>query len=451
MCEGLNVCRQDGLWESVAGSSAPPSVERLNLAKFPPSLMASPASLTILVVPDPVWTKSPKDAKDGVEWATCDFHPDHEKRLLQCKALESLVYAGNPETIPDMRQNYKPLLIHEKILMWSWLEQNAKCTVEFESFLSFRKRLMAFDKNRGYFKKYSCVWGGVDLMVDPKFANISGLRTRNEVQKYMDNLQLLQNVVPIWPPPLEIQKASRKLWVIQHLDEIAHSVTQTPRPITLPLLCGWPQQATGKVVIKREGSDCGHHVKLEPSNQPLESNDDGFLWFSQTRIDTLLVIGEWRVITANMCVLYIVNTVPVEGNTEKLDVSQHLYGLSLAEMSEKMNGHYLPDDIIDPPGGTLPARKAANTELESFSTDTLHKLIELEEAQLNGGESSLRLSARLDIGVMRDERGRMAYFVNEVERGISTALYSHTRLQNALCYADTYFLAFKQWMERRSK
>jgi hypothetical protein len=65
----------------------------------------------------------------------------------------------------------------------------------------------------------------------------------------------------------------------------------------------------------------------------------------------------------------------------------------------------------------------ADTEFLSFAEQNLSQLIKIEEARLKT-PSSLRVFARLDIGIWRDASGVLSYFVNEVERGPSTFLWS---------------------------
>jgi len=54
-------------------------------------------------------------------------------------------------------------------------------------------------------------------------------------------------------------------------------------------------------------------------------------------------------------------------------------------------------------------------ELAQFVKDQVVKIIEMEEARLKC-QSSLRVFARMDVGLMADEEGRPHYFVNEVTR-----------------------------------
>jgi hypothetical protein len=66
---------------------------------------------------------------------------------------------------------------------------------------------------------------------------------------------------------------------------------------------------------------------------------------------------------------------------------------------------------------------AADAEFLNFARQNLSLLIESEERRLTT-PSSLRVFARLDIGIWRNPGGSLNYFVNEVERGPSTSLWS---------------------------
>ena len=65
------------------------------------------------------------------------------------------------------------LLLTHQILMWSWLHRH-QCTVEFMSFNKFWKKLQSNENHHCHFSKYSAVWGGVDLVVDPRYVMWDG-------------------------------------------------------------------------------------------------------------------------------------------------------------------------------------------------------------------------------------------------------------------------------------
>jgi hypothetical protein len=108
------------------------------------------------------------------------------------------------------------------------------------------------------------------------------------------------------------------------------------------------------------------------------------------------------------------------------------------------------DDIMDPVGGTVAERHLADRELKSFVITTLRNLIAIEEGILQG-TSSLRLMARVDLGVLRGSDGRLGYFVNEVERGIMIALFSQGNPRWTLRLADEFSGLFSQWIDDTSR
>lgn len=149
----------------------------------------------------------------------------------------------------------------------------------------------------------------------------------------MQCLHLLHKNVLVWPPPHECQQAAHKLLIIHYLDEIASSIIHSPRPITTLWRPGDQLSLLG-VVLKREGSDCGRHIYPNPTCAPQTPQGDEahFAWFTQTRIETLRSVGEWRVVITDMQVICVVNTMPLDMRLSETYYSQCLYGLSLEEM-----------------------------------------------------------------------------------------------------------------------
>lgn len=64
-------------------------------------------------------------------------------------------------------------------------------------------------------------------------------------------------------------------------------------------------------------------------------------------------------------------------------------------------------------------KKIAKEKLDAFIKDFLARLIILD-----GENSSLRVFCRVDMSIYVDEGGRVSFFVNEVERGAITALWT---------------------------
>lgn len=65
--------------------------------------------------------------------------------------------------------------------------------------------------------------------------------------------------------------------------------------------------------------------------------------------------------------------------------------------------------------------KRANSEREGFVRGFLRHLMDLD-----GPNSSLRVFCRVDIGIFVDRAQEASYFVNEVERGITTSLWANS-------------------------
>ena len=74
-------------------------------------------------------------------------------------------------------------------------------------------------------------------------------------------------------------------------------------------------------------------------------------------------------------------------------------------------------------------KAAAANAFKTFCTQTLNGLIDLEESR-TGQPSDLRIFCRMDVSVIRHQSGRFRYFVSEVERSQTVALY------RGLAYSD---------------
>jgi hypothetical protein len=90
---------------------------------------------------------------------------------------------------------------------------------------------------------------------------------------------------------------------------------------------------------------------------------------------------------------------------------------------------------------------AANAEFVTFAETNLRQLIEVEEAKL-GVPSSLRVLARLDIGIWQDGNGRLSYFVNSVVRGPGTSLWSRDEPRILGMVGPHIASSLRTWLER---
>ncbi|KAG2126333.1 uncharacterized protein EDB93DRAFT_1064493, partial [Suillus bovinus] len=273
-----------------------------------------------------------------------------------------------------------------------------------------------------------------------------------QLHQYIKRLQMLESILPVWPPSQEMLFASKKFNVIKTLDEIARNTTNSPRPQTEILSRTNRSQSFEGFVLKREGSDCTRHIFLpgtiDSFNLPRDKG--GFRWLKQSYVPALRHVGEFRVIVLDCRPLWVIHTSP--GNHENQIVffpfltQMHIFDFD----SSRLQKPYGFDDIMDPVGGTVEERHLADAELESFVVATLSNLIAIEEGLLQG-TSSLRLMARVDLGVLRGSDGRLGYFVNEVERGIMITLFSQGNPRWALRLADEFSGLFSQWIDDTSR
>jgi hypothetical protein len=236
-----------------------------------------------------------------------------------------------------------------KLLFWLRI-QHRGMAVEFMKFEDFHHILISTNSDfRRRFQQYHSIWGGIDLMVDPRQVTASsslnkmltvgrseqgsGMDSKIQPQRYLCGLQILESIMPVWPPSREVLRASRKFNVIMDLDQIATRTVNSPRPLTTILSHNNTSQSFEDFVLKREGSDCTRHVLLPDSVDPLNLPPDlgHFRWLKQSYVPALQRLGEWRMILVDCKPLYVIHTAP--GRREQEWVFLHRdAGLSLAEM-----------------------------------------------------------------------------------------------------------------------
>ena len=97
--------------------------------------------------------------------------------------------------------------------------------------------------------------------------------------------------------------------------------------------------------------------------------------------------------------------------------------------------------------GTVAERQLAQKEFEDFVLHTWKSLVQMQKGSL-GATPCTALFCRLDVGVMvRD--GNPHYFVNEVERSLTTSLWMEAMPhgQHGIL-ADTFGTALHKWLTR---
>ncbi|KAG1839726.1 hypothetical protein DFJ58DRAFT_845586 [Suillus subalutaceus] len=204
--------------------------------------------------------------------------------------------------------------------------------MEFMKFEQFRDILILPNPNlRQTFEQYHSIWGGIDLMVDPRQAD--GWDSLALLQQYLSGLQMLESIVPVWPLSKEMLHASLKFNVIINVDQIASRTVNSPRPLTTLLSHNDVSQSFEGCILKREGSDCNWHVllpgKVDPLNLPPDRGH--FRWLKQSYVPTLQKLGEWWIILVDCQPLWVVHMAPGNGEGEWVFLHQDA-GPSLAEM-----------------------------------------------------------------------------------------------------------------------
>jgi len=82
-------------------------------------------------------------------------------------------------------------------------------------------------------------------------------------------------------------------------------------------------------------------------------------------------------------------------------------------------GHTLDEGNAFDSNQSTEERELVRRKLNSFVEDFVRRLMALE-----GGHSSLGVFCRVDLSIFVDSEKRVSLFVNEVERGITTCLWS---------------------------
>jgi hypothetical protein len=103
------------------------------------------------------------------------------------------------------------------------------------------------------------------------------------------------------------------------LDKLAAEVTHTIRPNTAAITLPLKEKPPG-VVLKREASDNAlrvifpheiQNMSLKALNKRLKDDGEGYKWFKQTYVPTLIQFGEWRVYFVGGKIIHIIGTTPV--------------------------------------------------------------------------------------------------------------------------------------------
>jgi hypothetical protein len=91
-------------------------------------------------------------------------------------------------------------------------------------------------------------------------------------------------------------------------------------------------------------------------------------------------------------------------------------------------------------------RAVGTQEFETFVMDTFKLLTNFERKKM-GGWSTLEVFCRLDVGLFLKGDGNLGYFVNEVERSLTTGLWTRNLDVDYNILAATFAKALARWSE----
>jgi hypothetical protein len=144
-------------------------------------------SYQVLVVLDPKFSRvSVQDSYGCIDWVTHDYPALLADELLRSPTLCGFIFRGESGHLIAQRQGFVPVRLHEKVRVFNtadgsglipvtikllfWLRiQHKGMDVEFMKFEEFRDVLISPNPDfRQRFQRYHSIWGGIDLMVDPR-------------------------------------------------------------------------------------------------------------------------------------------------------------------------------------------------------------------------------------------------------------------------------------------
>jgi hypothetical protein len=121
-----------------------------------------------------------------MDWVTHDYPALLAADLLGSPTLHGFVFRGKTSQLISQRLGFVPVRLHEKVRIFNavddsglipgtdkllfWLRiQRRGMVVEFMKFEDFHDILISTNSDfRQRFQQYHSIWGGIDLMVDPR-------------------------------------------------------------------------------------------------------------------------------------------------------------------------------------------------------------------------------------------------------------------------------------------
>ena len=105
------------------------------------------------------------------------------------------------------------------------------------------------------------------------------------------------------------------------------------------------------------------------------------------------------------------------------------------------------DDVVNPDSDTFEYRERSKKEFVDFVLETHRRLMSLE-AKTIGAPSTLSIFCRIDVGIYIDAEGNGSYFVNEVERTLTTSLWVREKDIPVNSVASTIGKGLNRWIHQ---
>ena len=296
-------------------------------------------------------------------------------------------------------------------------------------------------------------------------------------------LLTLAEIFPVFPSPSGCQNHGRKLQFVQTLDAISKKM-ETSRPATMPWdPCSQPPPFG--YVLKRDFSDAARHVyvpkyplgtgqkataaELRRATEFVQNTTDhdqpiSGSWLAQEYVPTLSSVGELRFICIDGNPVRVVITGKhkpghpdagqawtIEGIKTMLSLHEircappscSLFPSSLCWIFRSLVKR---EQVIDEPvvfgcNQSVDDAKKALGDLEQFVKHFLKHL-----KARDGPNSSLQVFCRVDVGILARAPDTASYFINEVERGITTSLWVTDGPYTAGMSGMSIVASLKRWV-----
>lgn len=288
-----------------------------------------------------------------------------------------------------------------------------------------------------------------------------------ELPRAMANIRRLASLTTVFPDPDQMIWVGHKLTLSRELMRIAKEHTHTPFPTILEIhdALNFASLQRTNLYIKREFSEASDHaVRVKPNDieflqtyanmvedsneiykhETMEELGIKVRWFGMSYIDELQTLGELRTFFVGGQLSHTVLTeakgagcmedTPVTHLTP-LKLIESVFGMQFYSKSNSDTRILYARRTTNDPNFTLANPMATREELEIaehefkyFAITTFQKLVDAQEQQFGTGNSMLRVLCRLDISVIRDQSGRLSYFVNEVSKSLRTVLFLSSAL-----------------------